>query len=80
MFVFLVRSFLVELLSLLSVGELLDVLFLLLDDLTGISSALMSEIGGDSGGAVMVITGAGTGVVRGEGSIRHSEVERDGIR
>lgn len=40
----------------------------------------MSELGGDSGGAVIVITGAGTGVVRGEGSIRHSEVERDGIR
>lgn len=38
-------------------------------------SANLSDVGG-----VKVINGVGTGVVVGDGRVKHSDVERDGIR
>jgi hypothetical protein len=43
-------------------------------------SVLLLENPWDSVGAVIVINGVGTGVVAGDGSVRHSDVERDGMR
>jgi hypothetical protein len=50
------------------------------DDEEVVVSDLLLTNTWDSIGAVTVINGVGTGVVAGDGRVRHSEVERDGMR